>query len=79
VSLHLFKRTTKEEAMTYTIEQYTVPMSYDDPIQPEPTWMSSPHFWDKEWKTEAGARRALEKHLRICNGDPAKYRLRQTV
>lgn len=57
--------------MTYTIEQFTTPISYDDPIQPEPSWMACRMFYGKSRKTEGGAQRALAKPCTCATETPA--------
>lgn len=63
--------------MRYTIEQFTTPTTYDDPWQPEPSWAPSPFFYGKSWKTEQGARKALDRLVKMGNYDPAGFRLAQ--
>lgn len=63
--------------MRYTIEQFTTPTTYDDPWQPEPSWAPSPFFYGKSGKTEQGARKALDRLVKMGNYDPAGFRLAQ--
>jgi hypothetical protein len=60
----------------YIIEEYSTPITYDEPIQPEPYWIRyGPFFAGRSWKTRRGAQNALDRHLALSNRNPDRYRI----
>lgn len=63
------------EHKTYSIEEYTTPTCYDDPLLPDPTWFTAYFAQYKEYKTLRGAENALSKHLKLTNRRADKFRI----
>lgn len=62
-TLPVIDETNGAEQIEYIIKEYDTPMSYDDPIEPEPRWYTYYLAHGKRWKTIKGAQRFIARDL----------------
>ena len=70
---------TLKEVTVFNIYQFTIPTTYDTPVEPKREMILSPHFYGKTYRTRKGAEKAIARQCKLSNTPLEEFEIRTAI